>query len=466
MFIFSCLLSITFSQATPPPLPVFPPLEFHPPKPERFVLENGLVVFLLEDHELPLIKLHAVFRTGSQHEPADKVGLGAIFGEAMTHGGTLSRKPEDIEKTLDQKAASVGFGIGLEQGSASMQCRAGDFDEIFSIFVDLTLHPLFRKDFMELAKATQLEALRRINDAPGEVSRREFRRILYGANHPYARLPAPETIKKIGRSDLIAWHQRFFHPNTTILAISGDFQSSAMKEKLQKTFGDWPKAEVSLPTVPEVPATRGKQLFYINRPISQSQIRIGSLGLARHNPDHFAWEVFNELWGGSATSRLFRTVRTQMGLAYSVGSGYSEPALPGLIVAVSQTRNAETIKAVQAILQISKECRAAPFTPGDIQDAKEAIQNRFIENYTSSEQIVSEVMGFEYFGYPADYLDTYPGRIAAVTAADLARVGEKYLRPEDSTILIMGDLSLFNKPLSTLGKPQEVKPLDYSQGEP
>src|SRR5260370_24161305 len=110
--------------------------------------------------------------------------------------------------------------------------------------------------------------------------------------------------------------------------------------------------------------------------MNQSQIRMGDFGLARHSPDHFAWEVFNELWGGSATSRLFRTVRTQLGLAYSVGSGYSEPAEKGLIVAVSQTRGSQTIAATQSILKITQDLREVPFTENEISDAKESIRNR------------------------------------------------------------------------------------------
>ncbi len=206
-------------------------------------------------------------------------------------------------------------------------------------------------------------------------------------------------------------------------------------------------------------------MFYIQRPINQSQIRIGDLGLARHSPDHFAWEVFNELWGGNATSRLFRTVRTELGLAYSVGTGYSEPAEKGLIVAISQTRGPQTLAATQAILKITQDVREAPFTPKEMSDAKESIQNRFVENFTSSSQIASYMMNLEFFGFPPDYLDTYTQHIGQVSADDLRRMGETYLHPEHSTILVMGDLSTFDKPLATVGKPQEIKLIDYAQDQ-
>ena len=464
--VFSAFILMPAAHATPPPLPHFPPLVFHPPKPEKFVLENGLTVFLLEDHELPLIKVSALIRTGTQYEPPDKVGLGGIFSDAMTEGGALTHTPEEIERILDENAATISFGMDTESGSAAMSCRAQDFSEIFGIFSDLLQHPLFRNDRLALAKAKALESLRRMNDDPEDETRREFRIVMYGKDHPYARVPSPATIQGVRREDLLEWHRHYYHPNAVELAISGDFQSAAMKEALRRALGGWPKGSLELPPVAPVVPPPEPRLFYIQRAIDQSQIRIGSLGLVRHSPDHFAWEVFNELWGGSAVSALFQTVRTRLGLAYAVGSAYSEPAERGLIVAVSQTRAPETVAAAQAILEVSENARQANFTANQIKGAKESIENRFVENYASSDQIASEIMSEDYFGYPPDYLDAYTGHIAAVTPADLKRVGAAYLHPDQSTVLIVGDPSTFLKPLSALGKPQPLKPVDYSQGVP
>jgi predicted Zn-dependent peptidase len=454
------------SRAASPVLPTFPPLEFNPPKPERYVLENGLVVYLLEDHELPLIRVSTLHRTGSQYEPVDKVGLSQIFGPAMTLGGSASHSPEDIEKTLDKTAARIHFSVSLESANGSMSCRAENFDQIFGLFADLLLRPTFRKDQVDLQREKSLEALRRMNDEPDDMARREFRALIYGRTHPYARVPSPETLKNVKQQDLKAMHARHFMPNATWIAVSGDFDSQVMKRAIQTAFGAWLKGTPQLPAVPPIPTSVTKGIHYIQRPVNQSQIRVGGLGLERHNPDHFAWEVFNELWGGSAASLLFRTVRTQQGLAYSVGSAFSEPPQKGLVVAVSQTRGQQTIAAVQSIVAISSRAAQAPFSGEEIKWAKEAIRNRFVENFTSSAQIVSEIMGFEYFGFPPDYLDTYTDKIGTVTAADLQRVGRKYLRLDESKILVIGDLSTFEKPISTLGKALEVKPIDYSQETP
>jgi len=460
-----CILPFAMTSAVPPPLPEFPPLKFIPPKPTRTVLDNGLVVYLLEDHELPLVRLEMYFQGGSQYDPIDKIGLGALFGESMTYGGSLAHTPEDIEKTLTRKAASISFSLGLENGDGAMSCRQEDFDVIFGLFGDLLLHPQFRKDKFEIAKAKSMEALRRMNDDPDDVARREFRRVMYGEHHPYARIPTPAMIENIKRDDLVAAHKRFVRPNGAWIAVSGDFKSAEMLAKLKTILGPWAKTTTAWPAVAAPVPDPQQRVYYIQRPINQSQIRIGEFGLARHSPDHFAWEVFNELWGGSATSRLFRIVRTEQGLAYSVGSGYSEPEQKGLIVAVSQTRGSQTLAAVQSILKITREAREAPFTEKEISDAKEAIRNRFVENFTSSAQIASYMMNLEFFGFPADYLDTYTQHIGQVSEEDLRRMGHTYIHPDRFTILLMGDLSTFDKPVSTLGRPQEIKLPDYSQDQ-
>jgi predicted Zn-dependent peptidase len=451
--------------ANPPVLPAFPPLEFHPPKPERFVLSNGLVVFLLEDHELPLIKVNLRVRAGSIYDPADKVGLSGVFGPTMALGGSLNYTPEQIQRVLDTTASSLSFSVGTEEGAGSLSCSTTDFNTIFPIFSDLLMNPRFDNHFFAVEKDKALEALRRMNDEPEEIARREFRILAYGKAHPYARVPTPDTIGAIKRKDLMDLHARYFKPNATWLAVSGDFRSAEMKATLEKSLGAWPQGELSYPPVPAVTSVSQRQVAYVQKPLDQSQIRIGHLGLKRHNPDHFAWEVFNELWGGNSASILFREVRTQLGLAYAVGSTFSEPRDRGLIVAVCQTRGPETTQAIRSILDVTQQARQASFTAEEIDKAKESIRNRFIENFTSSQQITEQAMELEYNGFPKDYLDTYTAKIAQVSGADLKRVAQTYLRPDQAIILVVGDLSTFNQPLSVIGPPRALHIPDYSEEE-
>lgn len=461
----ACALLGGTVNAVPPTLPPFPPLHFHPAKPERYVMPNGLVVYLLEDHELPLMKVDMLFRTGSQYEPADKIGMSNIFAAAWTQGGTLTRKPEDVARFLERKAAAIQFGMDLENGSANVSCRTSDFDEVFALFAELLMKPGFAKDQVELAKSQAMEGIRRRNDDPEDLARREFRCLIYGESHPYARIATPETIKAIKRDDLLTWHAQTIVPNGAVIGISGDFNSAAMKKKLTEQLGGWAKKDVALPAVPPAPVIDHKRLFYIQRPINQTQIRIGYPGYPRHDPDTFAWSVFNELWGGGATSRLFRAVRTQQGLAYAVGSASFVPTERGFIVALSQTRGFASIAAAQSIVAIDNALPTTTFTADEVQGAKDTLINQYIENFTTPQQITAATMNNDFFGFPPDYLETYPKKIAAVTPADVERVAKAYLRPDKATLLMVGDLSTFEKPISTLGKAQEIRLPEYTDEE-
>jgi len=450
--------------AAEPALPSFPPLNFKLAVPEQVTLENGLTVFLLEDHDLPLIQVQMIFKAGSQYDPADKLGLSSLMAQTWTQGGTTTRSSEDIERLLARTAAAISFSMDLESGGAAMTSRTRDFDSVFAVFTDLLRNPAFRADKLRLAKSQSLEGLLRMNDDPGELSRREFRRLIYGDSHPYARIPSPKTLDNIKREDLLGHHRRIVHPNGFFMAVSGDFAAVEIKKKIQTAFRDWPRGEIQLPTVPPVPASSvDRRISFIRRPLKQTQIRIGMLGLKRHSPDQYAWTVFNELWGGSSSSRLFTVVRTQKGLAYSVGSAYSIPEDRGLIVAISQTRGSQTISAIESILDTSRALRNSSFTLRDLNHAKEGLINQYVQNFTTPAQIVGAFMQHAYFGFPKDYLTTYTDKIRRVSLDDLRRVAKTYLTLDEAAVFLVGDPSTFEKPLSTLGKIQELKPVDYSE---
>ncbi len=457
------VLSFEISYAVELKLPSFPPLNFRLTTPERFTLENGLTFFLLPDHDLPLIQLQMMFKAGSQYDAPDKLGLSSVLASVWSQSGTPTLSSEEVERLLATTAASISFSIDLEQGTAGLSCRSGDWNTIFPVFVERLRHPVFPTDKLRLAKSQALEGLRRLNDDPGEISRREFRRLVYGGAHPYARVPSPQTIDHIKMADLQALHAAVVRPMHAYAAISGDFDPAEMKKRLKETFQDWPKTEAPFDPVQPVPPSQGdNRIYFIRRPLNQTQIRMGQLGFSRHSPEQEAWTVFNELWGAGSSSRLFTVVRTQKGLAYAVGSAYSALADRGLIVAISQTRGPETITAIQAIQEVNRSLVKTRFLAQDVQNAKEGLINEYAQRFTTAAQIVQAFMQHAYYGYPGDYLTTYIDRLRRVTPLDIQKAVQKYLKPDETFILLVGDPSTFEKPLSTLGKIQEVKPVDYT----
>src|ERR1022692_2374386 len=302
-------------QQTPiPNLPVF-----HPPQPKRIQFSNGMVIFLQEDHELPLISGTARIRGGSSSEPAAKVGLVDIFGEVWRTGGTKTQTGDQLDDFLEVRAAKVETGGGADSTTIGLSCLKGDFDDVFKVFADLLRNPEFRADKLDLAQKQIADGISRRNDQAGGIAARESVKLAYGADSPYARVPEYATVGAVTRRDLVGWHHAYVHPNNIILGISGDFDASAMEANLRAAFESWPKG----PALPkdEIQYQPAKPGYYLipKDDVNQSSIHMVALGTTRDNSDYYAISVFNEAFGGGFSSRLFNDIRTKRGLAYSVG---------------------------------------------------------------------------------------------------------------------------------------------------
>ena len=431
------------------------------PEVQRLTLPNGMQLFLLEDHELPLVHVSAMIRTGSVYEPADKIGLASLTGTVMRTGGTTTRTGDQIDEQLEQIAASVETGIGRSSGSASMSVLKEDVDTGLSVLADVLMNPAFRQDKIDLAKISARSAIARRNDNPGGIASREYAKLIYGADSVYARQTEYATIDSITRDDLVAFHRQFFHPNSTMLAVWGDFESEPMIAKIKDAFKDWPKAEVELPPVSKVSYEFPVTVSAIRKDdLSQSIIRLGHIGTTLKDPDYHALMVMNEILGGGFTSRLFKNVRSRQGLAYSVGGAYgANYEYPGMFSLSCQTKLQSTVHATEAIIAEVKKMTQEEVTDEELALAKDSYLNSFVFNFDSKGQIINRLMTYVYYDYPADFLQKTKENVEKVTKADVLRVAKAHLRPDKLQILIVGRPDECDKPLSTLG---EVKTIDIT----
>jgi len=447
------LLWPSLGQALPPSGLTFPALEFHPPQAEEIRLDNGMRLYLMEDHELPLINLTARIRTGSIYEPLDKVGLAEIFGTVMRTGGTVHRTPEEINETLEYIAASVETRVSREYATATLSVLKEDLDTGLEIFADVLMHPAFREDKIRLKQQQMIEEIRRRNDNPTQIAMREFAALLYGRTHPYGRYEEVETVLNVTREDLLDFHRRYYHPNNLWLAASGDFQREDLIARLQRVFAGWEPAEIEFPALPPVSERYERTVNCVAKGVNQSTIFVGHLGITRHSPDRIPFEVLNFILGGSGlTSRLMREVRSRQGLAYSVGSFYTLRDDLGLFVAYSLTRAEATVKALRLMLEILQRIREEPVSEEELRVAKDSLINSYVFDFDSSHKIATQQMALDYFGYPDNWLITYPDKVAAVTKEDLLRVAQKYLRPAEATILVVGEAEKFSESLAAFGE--------------
>jgi zinc protease len=424
------------------------------PPVEQVTLANGMRLFLLEDHELPLISVSAIIRTGSIYDPPGKIGLAAITGTVMRTGGTKTKTGDEIDEELESIAASVETVIGLNSGSAYVSVLKKDIDVGLEILADVLMNPAFREDKIMLAKIQHRSAIARRNDDVGSIAGREFEKLIYGRESVYARHTEYATIDNISRDDLIAFHKNFFGPNNMMLGIWGDFDTEEMIQKIEKAFEGWEKVNTALPKVPPVEYNYPKTVNFIRKDdVNQSNIYLGHIGGLRSNPDYFALILMNRILGSGFTSRLFKNVRSREGLAYSVFGIYSANYdYPGLFYVGSQTRSEATVKAIRAMTEEVRKMTESEVTDEELALAKDSYLNSFVFNFDTKGEIVGRLMTYAYFGYPQDFLQRSKDSIEKVAKEDVLRVAKKYLRPDDVQILAVGKPEDFDEPLSVLGQ--------------
>jgi len=455
--IFSFSACAATQKAVDPRTMTFPKLTFEIPKSERVQLANGMVVYLLEDHELPLVSMTAYINTGSIYEPAEKAGMAGLTGAVMRSGGTKETPPEKLDAELEFMASSIESSIGADVGNVSLSSLKKNLDRTLSLFADVVMHPAFREDRVTLAKNRTIESLRRQNDDAKGVADRELRKALY-PNHPLGRYPTIASVKSITRDDMAAFHKRYFHPNTMMLAVAGDFDRKEIVAALEKAFAGWEKVSVDFPAVAPPQQDIKPEVLLAKKEINQSVIRMGHPGIDKNNPDLYAIRVMDYILGGGFTSRLTTEVRSNQGLAYNVDSYFDVGRrFPGIFLAETETKSESTVKAVTLMRDIIAGMTKAPVTDDELKLAKDAIVNSFIFGFARTDAVVNQQLRLEYYGYPAGYLENYRDNISRVTKDDVLRVAQKYLHPERLVIVVVGNEKQFDKPLATLGPVREIK---------
>jgi zinc protease len=466
------LLTFNFSWVATAAAKHYTELQFAPlaeiklPEYERFVLDNGLVVYLMEDHELPLVSGTALIKTGSRLEPIEKTGLAEIAGSFMRTGGTLNHPPDKLNEILEQRAASVETDINQTAGSASFDTLTEDLETVFGLFAEVLREPAFTPEKLELIKTQVKGSIARRNDDPNEIASREFKKLIYGEDNPYSRTVEYETLDKITREDVVKFYQQYYYPNNMILGIVGDFNPQEMRSLIEAKLGDWqPNGKIINTELPEVSPANLGGVFFVNQPqLTQSSIRIGHLGGTFKNPDYGALSVMNGVLNGFG-GRLFNELRSRQGLAYSV-YGFWSPRFdyPGVFISGGQTRSDATVQFIKALETEIKQIQNQRVTQKELNYAKESTLNSFVFNFQSPSQTLSRLMRYEYYGYPADFLFSYQKAVKATTTADVQRVAKKYLKPENLVTLVVGNETAIQPPLTQLTA--EVKPIDVSIPEP
>lgn len=452
------IMTAAASFADHPVLSRFGALDFRPGKPERYVLDNGLTVYMLKDNTLPIVHISAFIGVGNAHDPAGKAGIAQMTSYLVKDGGSARYKADEIDRTLEYLGASISGDSYSEETRVSMTALSKDLDKVLDIYSDILMSPAFEEDKVKTAREAELEVIKRRNDKPDESVVREAKRVYYGPSHPYGMRPELDTVGSVSRGDLLSFHGDHYSPAGTILAVSGDFASvEAMLAALKDKFGGWKRAETALPAIPPAPALEGRRVYLIDKKVPQAFLVVMQKGTDYRSPDNYPLSVMTDILGGGFQSRLFREVRTNRGLAYSVYSANARRKNGGFLFSYCGTKPETYSQALSEMLKQLEAAGAAPPTAEEVSRSIGSIVNPFVFKFSTPHKLVSERALEELYGFKEGYLDSYVSDISAVSAESAMKAGKEYFDPARAVIFVIGDKSRFDRPLSDFGPVTELK---------
>ncbi len=405
-------------------------------------LSNGLPVWLVELHEVPVAQVNLVVLSGAGDDPAGKYGLASLTAAMLTEGAG-SRTSLEIADAIDFLGADLSASSSFDSAAVRLHVPVGRLADALPIMADVALRPTFPKEELERLRQQRLVGLLQARDDPPTIASMAFSRTIFGPSHRYgtATLGTADTIKAFTQDDLRAFYLSAFRPDNAALLVVGDVTAASVLPLMESQFGAWKPqgaavARVALPA-PSQPARR--EVYIVDKPNApQTQIRIGGVGAPRVTPDYFPIQVMNTVLGGSFSSRLNLNLREKHGYTYGAGSTFDMRKFVGPFSAAA---GVQTDKTKESLQEFFNELNGIlqPVPADELARAKNYIALRFPGGFETSSDISARLEAVLVYGLPDDYFSTYVQNIQAVTAADVQRVARKYIQPDRFAVVVVGD---------------------------
>jgi len=434
------------------------------PKAEESTLPNGLKVVLLKDTKIPTFNMQMVVLSGGLSDRSDYHGL-SNFTAALLREGTAKRSSKDISEQIDALGATLTAVSGLSSLTSTVTVAGlvENMDQTLDIFADVIRNPAFPQSEVDKYKTRTASQLQFQRSNPQFLAQEQLQKAIYG-DHPAALIAAPmDSVKKLTSKDLVDFHSTYYRPNNAILAVVGDVTMKELLPKVEKAFGDWQKGEVPATIIPPASDAPGKILL-IDRPGSvQTVLQLGSLGIERTSPDYFSVLLADKVLGGGPTGRLFLNLREDKGYTYGAYSGFSGSKYRGTWTSSAEVRTDVTQGALKEFMYELDRLRSQPVSPEELDNAKRAIIGNFALSLEQPQALLQNIITQKLYNLPADYWDTYPQKVSAITAADVQRVAQKYISKDHVQVVAVGDATKARDILAAYGKVEvfdaEGKPL-------
>ncbi|HKR21019.1 MAG TPA: pitrilysin family protein [Pyrinomonadaceae bacterium] len=435
------------------------------PRAEEATLPNGLRVVLLKSDKVPTFNMQMVVLSGGLSDKADYHGL-ASSTATLLREGTAKRSSKDIAEQVDALGATLVAGSGLSAMTSTVSASGlvENFDPTLELFADVVRNPSFPQAEVDKYKTRTLAQLQFQRSIPQFLAAEQFQRAIYGTAHPASLVATPaESIQKLSTKDLAEFHSTYYRPNNSILAIVGDVTLKDVMPKIEKAFGDWQKADVPAATIPAAPAQSASRIVLIDRPGSvQTVLQLGTLGIERTSPDYFAVLMADRVLGGGPSGRLFLNLREAKGYTYGAYSNFGGTRFRGTWTSSSEVRTDVTDGAMKEFMYELNRLRDEKVPADELENAKRAIVGSFALSLEQPASLLQNIITQKLYNLPADYWDTYPQKVAAITADDVQRVAQKYIDLGHLQVVAVGDAA---KAREVLGKYGKVEVFD-AEGKP
>ena len=435
------------------PVPSLP--AFTPNLPEKVRLSNGITVLLLEDPSRPMVSLNLRFRAGVWDDPRGKTGLAALTSGLVRDGGTLQWPGDKLDEELDFLGAGISFSASATSTRASFSCLTEDLNQVFGMFHDLLLNPVFPEDKLEILKGQMLVSVLQRNDRPGPAATREARRAFYGVNDPRVRRMEAADLDAMGREDVVAFHRDFWGSRGALVAVLGDFDGEKMLARLESTLGTWPvqsAAESEIPT--QAPRLeKGRVLLVDRADVNQAEIRFLMEGVRRDHPDWPALRLGSFVLGaGGFGSRMMRRIRAELGLTYGV-SAYWSPGFEqeGLFTAQVATKNETAARVVEEMLSLMVDFLESGPGEEELEKARMRLLNSEVFRVDTPGKVLGRIADLEFHGYPWNLHEQVLAACRKLTHEQVLDACRRHLDPGRMQLFVMGNASAIDGGMDSFG---------------
>lgn len=426
----------TVRQQPPPPLA---PRPIRIPTSQEVTLSNGLTVIVVEDKRLPLVSYRLAFRSGDANDPPDLPGLTDTLAGLLTEG-TETRSSREIADEVARMGASLSAGANSDYTTVAASSLANFSDQVLEMMADVTLRPSFPENEIELTKQNTIESLKQQRAQPSFLATEMVSRVMYG-DHPYSIVaPTPESMNATTRERLVPFHRAQFVPNNAVFVVVGDVQTEQIVREIERLFGEWASGEAPAENFPAPPVRTSRSAYLVDRPGSaQSNIVIANSGMKRVSTDYFPMLLMHTVLGANASSRLFMNLREEKGYTYGAYSNLDARRTAGTFRVSAEVRTPVTGDSLKEFFYELNRIREEAVSEKEVADAKSYLTGVFPIRLETQEGLIDQLIQIKMFGLPSDHLQTYRDHVSAVTIDQIQNVAQRYIKPDEAAIVIVGD---------------------------